>query len=140
MMTYTDSARLDSNKASNQFLAVLFYQLHNIACNLSSSGGRVPQKNYAESLLAVGINQLAKVLIFCQEDPLFANCKPYNLGIFCPWTYASNRKDIVTLSLKGSDHFGAAVFIGEETHVYLRAARLGDFKKTVSSCDTVSAA
>jgi hypothetical protein len=88
----------------------------------------------------MGINQLAKVLIFRQEDSLFTNCKSYNLGIFCPWTYVRNRKYVVTISLKSSDHFRVAVLISKETHVYLRAARLGDFKKTVSSCDTVSAA
>jgi hypothetical protein len=111
IMAYTDSAGLDSNKTPNQFLTLLLYQLQNITGNLFSSDGRVPQENNTASLFPFGINQLTKILIFCQEDSFFANSKPYYLDILCPWMNVGNGEYLVPIQLQRSDNCNVAVLI-----------------------------
>jgi hypothetical protein len=65
-MADPDSTGLDGDEASNQFLTLFFYQGTNILGNPSPGHIGESEKNHTKGFLAMGIDQLAKILIFGQ--------------------------------------------------------------------------
>ena len=52
----TDSARLDSNEASDQPFPLSLHQLDNVFCNLFSDGSWKPKENDSQRFLTMGID------------------------------------------------------------------------------------
>ena len=77
---------------------------------------RKPKEKNTAGGLSVGIDQLAEVFVFGQQDAFLLNRQVDHGLVLCLPGQLSNGHNIVSSSTQGTDHCKVAAFVGQETH------------------------
>ncbi len=87
---------MNNDKTTNQLLPFIFHHFHHVFCNLLASVWWESQENNTDGFLTMRMDQLTKVLIFRQQDSVFAYRKANNLRILRSRCGLRSEKDIVS--------------------------------------------
>jgi len=78
--------------------------------------GREPDKNNASRRLRVGINELAEVLVFGENDTFFPDSMVHHGLIIYSWGDFRHGKDVMAGSAEGPNDCVVTALIREEAH------------------------
>jgi len=111
----TNSARLHNRKTTNQLLPMPLHKVDDLLGDFQVNRHWISEKNHTPRALAKGKHDLAKVFIFCNDDPFLLRGKIEDLSIFCSGRYFGDDDDIMACTAQRSHHGKIAALIGQKT-------------------------
>jgi hypothetical protein len=112
----SNASRTDHHKTASQWRLGFRDESHDSFRQSLSSVGRIPDEDDAAGLSRVGVDKLAKIFIFCQENVLLAQRQIHDHRVIGAGCQFCNRKHIMTDSTERSDDRKISAFVGKKMH------------------------
>lgn len=110
------SARLKYDESPSQIVSPSVYKIGRLFGYSRSGASRETQKHDTGRLEPAGMNQLAKVLVFGEENTLFLKSKADHRLVISPRRYVGDGQHFMSQSSQRADNRVVTTLVGEKPH------------------------